>query len=186
MIDIDYIDEFMGLYQQFPDNPDDSQLWKAIKMALKCSDEEAQYAAKRHCNSLSFYALCRAHKWIMFHYATWIERLTEKGYLSPEGWIYADKRDIATLFGYDDKFNELIYHYDYDKVMSGNLDPEKGYNIKVFSNSNKYNIPGKGDHFMSGYMLDGQLYVSDSGNRGIRVLARRVIPRDKFQWALEV
>jgi len=187
MIDIDYIDEFMGLYQQFPDDPYNSQLWKAIKMALKCSDEEAHYAAKRHCNSLSFYALCRAHKWIMFHYATWIERLVANKSLHPEGWLYADKRDIAKLFGFEEKFNELVYHKNYDQVMSGtDLDPDKGYNIKVYSNSNKYNVPGKGDHFMAGYMLDGQLYVSDSGNRGIRVLARRVIPRDKFQWTLEV
>lgn len=187
MIDINFIDDFMREHQQFPDKPDDSQLWKSIQQALKCSDEEAHEAAKRHCNSLSFYALCRANGWIMFHYATWIERLVANKYLHPTGWLYADKRDIARQFGFEDKFYQLLYHNNYDWVMSGtNLNPSKGYNIRVFSNSNKNNIPGKGDHFMAGYVHNGQLYLSDSGKRGIRVLARSVIPREKFQWVLEV
>jgi hypothetical protein len=187
MIDIDYIDDFMRLNPQFPDNQDDSQLWKSIKMALVSTDSVAQEAAKFHCNSMSFYALCRAHKWIMFHYSTWVQKLVANKSLDPKGWLYADKRDVAKLFGFDDKFNQLIYFANYDKVMSGaGLNPEKGYNIKVFSNSNHTNTPGKGDHFMAGYVLNGHLYLSDSGRRGIRVIAHSVIPRDKFQWAMEV
>jgi len=184
---IDYIDLFMKHNQQFPDSPDDSQLWKSIQNALKCSDEEAQEAAKFHCNSLSFYALCRAHDWIMFHYSTWVERLVASGFMTLRGYINKDKISIAQMFGFNDKLPFLSYFYDYDKIMNKcNLNPDKGYNIKVYSNSNKNNLPGGGEHFMAGYILNRQLYLSDSSKRGIRVLAKDVIPKHKFQWVLEV
>jgi hypothetical protein len=88
--------------------------------------------------------------------------------------------DVAKLFGFEKEFGKLVYFDNYEDVMSGKcLNPEKGYNIKVHSNSKD------GDHFMSSY-VDKVLIVSDSMRRGIHKRARDVIPKEKFQWALEV
>lgn len=166
----------------------DSDLWKAIAQVTGWNDKDAQESAKFHCNSLSFYGLCKAHGWIMFAYSTWIEKLEASGFLDIKtGWIKASKLRIADLFGFGDKFNDLIYIYNYEALMSGrNIDKTKGIQIKVFSNSNSMNQPGKGDHFMGGYYIGDVLYLDDSGNRGYRVRARDVIPKEKFQWGLIV
>lgn len=184
-MDIVFIDQFMSENPQFPDKPEDSILWASIKLGLennglKLSDIEAQTLAHWHCNSESFYCLCKARGFIQFHYATWVEKLylaklvTDKGRLS-------DKLKIARFFGFDDEFKELKYFYNYSDCMSAkDLDPEKGYNIKVENNASD------GDHFMAGYVFNGLLYLSDSGKRGIHVPAKDVIPKKKFQWILEV
>lgn len=165
----------------------DSDLWKSIQQVLACTDSEAQESAKFHCNLLSFYGLCRANDWIMFPYAIWLEKLSKAGLIEIEtGWIYASKVDIANLFGFEDKFYHLNYIYNYDNLMNGNEKiKDKGIQIKVYSNSNKENKSGKGYHFMGGYYLD-ELYLDDSGNRGHRVRARDVVPKNKFLWGLIV
>jgi hypothetical protein len=187
MIDKNLIDRTMRDNQQFPYNLQNSDLWKSIQQALNCTTEESIEMAKVHCNSLSSYALFRARGWIMFPYQYWVEKLVEVGGLSNRGWLSIDMRDIAKLFGFQDEFNELKYFYNYSRVMNAEgIDPEKGYKIKVYSNSNLNNEPGKGDHFMPAYVHMGKLYLSDSGRRGTRVEAASVIPPEKFQWALEV
>ena len=183
-MNIDLFDEIIKSHHQYSD----SDLWKAIQQATGCTELEAKSAARVHCNSLSFYALCRARGFIMFGYSTWIEKLTEAGILNPlTGWLSGSKLKIAELFGFKDEFNDLRYYINYDRFVNAiGLDPEKGYNIKIYNNHNKDNLPGKGDHFMGGYILDGKMYISDSSNRGIRVEMKSVIPREKFQWGMPV
>jgi len=182
MIDKDVYSDIIKRNHQFNL---DSDLWKAIKQVTGWTDAESQKSARFHCNSLSFYGLCRAHGWIMFPYATWIEKLAEAGFLNIKtGWVSASKLRIADLFGFNDRFNDLSYVYRYEKLISGEgIDRSRGIQIKVFSNFNKFNIVGKGDHFIGGYYID-ELYIDDSGNRGYRVKARDVIPKAKFQWGL--
>lgn len=178
------ITEIMKENKQFPDKPDDSILWKSIAQATGVSDAEAQKAAVFHCNSLSSYALYRAHEWIMFPYSIWVEKLVAADYFDAmTGWVKASQLKIAELFGFADKYNRIDYIYNYEQLMSGKgIDKSKGVKIKVYSNSNKSNIPGKGDHFMAGYYIGDELYLDDSGNRGYGVRARDVIPKNKFQW----
>ena len=178
MIDRDLYDNIISEYLQYPDNLDDSLLWKVIKQVQNCTDDEAIDRAHVHCNSLSFYALCRARGFIEFHYTTWLEKLLRVGYISERGFLNADKKKIADLFGFEKFYppnKKIEYISNYDKAMSMSGE-DYGYNIKVYNNS------GKGDHFMGGYALDGVLYISDSSKRGIRVKAAEVIPREKFQW----
>jgi hypothetical protein len=164
----------------------DSDLWKAIQYVTGWTVAESQESAKFHCNSLSFYALCRAHGWIMFPYAIWIQKLSEADFFNiKSGWVSASKLRIADLFGFSDRFNDLVYVYNYENLMSGkNIDKDKGIQIKVFSNHNTMNLTGKGDHFMGGYYIGNELFLDDSGNRGYKVKARDVIPKSKFQWGL--
>jgi len=178
MINRDLFDNIIRDYSQYPFKIDDSLLWKAIKQVQNCTQDEAIERAHVHCNSLSFYALCRARGFIEFYYATWLERLLRVGYISERGFLNADKKKIAELFGFDDRYppnKKIEYISNYDTAMSMTGE-DYGYNIKVINNS------GKGDHFMGGYALDGVLYISDSSKRGIRVKAAEVIPREKFQW----
>jgi len=178
MINRDLYDNIIGEYLQYPDNLDDSLLWKAIKQVQNFTDDEAINRAHVHCNSLSFYALCRARGFIEFHYTTWLEKLLRVGYISEIGFLNADKKKIAELFGFEKLYppnKKIEYISKYDKAMSISGE-DYGYNIKVYNNS------GKGDHFMGGYVLNGALYISDSSKRGIRVKAAEVIPREKFQW----
>lgn len=188
MIDRELYSEIMKANQQFPDNPEDSNLWKSIQMVSGMTDGEAQEAAKFHCNSLSFYGLCRAHGWIMFPYGIWLEKIVEKDFFDIRtGWVKASKLRIAELFGFGDRFNDLIYVYNYEALMTGKgIDKDKGINIKVYSNYNQMNLRGKGDHFMGGYYINDELFLDDSGRRGYKVKARDVIPRPKLQWGLIV
>lgn len=185
MINTKWLDSFIAKNNQFPKMPEDSDLWQLIKMGtieagIKCTDRDAFEWAKTHCNSLSFYALCKAHGWIEFHYSTWVDVLLKSKLTSPDGYLMS-KLKIAKTFGFDGEFNELKYLNDYDVIKTkGFLNTEKGYNIKVINNS------GKGVHFMAGYVFDGLLYLSDSSSRGIHVKAEKVIPAEKFQWVLEV
>ena len=178
MINRDLFDNIIRDYSQYPFKLDDSLLWKAIKQVQNCTDDEAINRAHVHCNSLSFYALCRARGFIEFHYTTWLEKLLRVGYISERGFLNADKKKIAELFGFEKFYppnKKIEYISNYDKAMSISGE-DYGYNIKVYNNS------GKGDHFMGGYVLNGALYISDSSKRGIRVKAAEVIPREKFQW----
>lgn len=178
MIDRDLYDNIISEHLQYPDNLDDSLLWKAIKQVQNCTESEAIDRAHVHCNSLSFYALCRSRGFIEFHYTTWLEKLLRVGYISERGFLNADKKKIADLFGFEKFYppnKKIEYISNYDKAMSMTGE-DYGYNIKVYNNS------GKGDHFMGGYVLNGALYISDSSKRGIRVKAAEVIPREKFQW----
>lgn len=178
MIDRDLYDNIISEYLQYPDNLNDSLLWKSIKQVQNCTDDEAIDRAHVHCNSLSFYALCRARGFIEFHYTTWLEKLLRVRYISEIGFLNADKKKIAELFGFEKLYppnKKIEYISNYDKAMSISGE-DYGYNIKVYNNS------GKGDHFMGGYALDGVLYISDSSKRGIRVKAAEVISRNKFQW----
>ena len=184
MIDTKFIDDFISNNKQFPDNYEDSDLWKSIKQGLTdagepCTDKEAQGFGEWHCNSLSFYTLCKARGFIEFHYSTWVEKLYKAKLITKKGFL-SDKLKIAKFFAFDDKFPELKYFYTYKDCMDGvGLDKEKGYNIKVDNNS------GDGDHFMAGY-VEEDLMVTDSGNRGEHKKARDVIPKGKFKWLLEV
>lgn len=184
-MNIDLFDDIMKTHNQYRD---DSDLWKAIKQVTNCTDAEAKKAATFHCNSLSFYALCRARGFIEFYYSTWLDVLDDADYLDiMTGWVKADKLSIADIFGFFSKFNRLNYNYDYEDVMAGRgLAEGQAYDIKVFNNHNKLNHIGEGDHYMGAYPFNGSLYLSDSGNRGYRVEARKVIPRAKFQWGLVV
>jgi len=129
---------------------------------------------------MSFYALCRARGFIEFAYSVWFEKLLRVKFVSEKGFL-KDKLKIATFFGFDDEFSELKYITEYSQLVKpSKLNPEKGYNIKVYANT------GSGDHFMSCYMEDGKLYLSDSSSRGIHVEVSKVVPKIKFQWLLEV
>ena len=178
MIDRYLFDTIIRDYQQYPDDLEKSLLWKAIKQVQGCSKEEAIDRAHVHCNSLSFYALCRARGFIMFHYTTWLEQLLKAKYISDRGFLNVGKDKIAELFGFDNQYppnKKMEYISSYDLAMSITGE-DYGYNIKVINNS------GKGDHFMGGYVLNGALYISDSSKRGIRIKAAEVIPRSKFMW----
>ena len=187
MFDITEIDDFIKNNNQYPDKPNDSELWRSIQLAFDCSDKKAIEFGKYHCNSISSYILFYAHGWIRFHYSTWCKKLLDEGMLSKRGWVQADLKEIAVLFGFDDKFNKLKYFYNYYACMNAvDMSPDHGYKIKVYSNSNKLNDPDEGTHFMPAFVEDGKLYLSDPSNRGIHVLARNVIPKEKFIWAVEV
>jgi len=184
-MNIDLFDDIIRTHNQ---DSEASDLWRAIQQATGCTVAEAKAAAKKHCNSLSFYALCVARGFIMFGYSIWVEKLVAVDYLDVmSGWLKADKLKIAALFGFDSQFNALIYYKNYDEFVNAvGLDESKGYNIKVYNNYNKNNAIGGGDHFMGGYVFTGSLYVSDPGKRGIRVPAKTAIPKEKFQWGLLV
>jgi hypothetical protein len=181
MIDKKFIDDFMRGNKQKPAHPEDSELWQSIQKGFNCTAEEAQYFAASHCNSMSFYALCMARGFIDFPYSTWCSLLVDNGYMTKKGYLEHTKIDVAKFFDFNDRFTELKYCEDYEDAMDAkDFDPEKGYNIKVHSNS------GVGFHFMSAYVEKEKLYLSDSGSRGIKVEARSVIPKEKFLWTLEV
>jgi hypothetical protein len=171
---------------QFPDDLETSNLWKTL-MEFGLDKENAIYAAHRHCNSLSYYAICRGYEWIMFPYLTWVEKLSETGRLKVEnGWVM-DKLEIAQQFGFYDKFNTLAYVGSYDMMINPKaVNTNKVYQVRVYSNSNKKNTVEGGTHFMFAYFIGGVLYVTDSGNRGRRVRFVDVVPQEKFIWGLEI
>lgn len=180
MIDKRYIDKFISENNQYPKQVDDSNLWKSIQQAWGETAGEAQRLARYHCNSLSFYTLCRARGFIEFHYTTWLEILLKNGDMSKKGYL-GDKLQIAELFGFEDQFGKLEYDYNYNNILDAkSLDEKYGYNIKVYANT------GSGEHFMPSYVECGKLFVSDPGNRGIHKEAKKVIPAAKFQWLLKV
>lgn len=178
IFDRDLYDRIMRENSQFPDNPEDSKLWKVIQVVYNCSQEEAMTIAGLHCNSLSFYGLCRGKHFIEFPYMYWLEHLRDKDYISRRGYLEVGKEKIAELFGFSDRYpegGEIKYIYDYDEVASLSRE-DIGINYKV------HNRSGTGTHFMGGYPMNSQAYVSDSSYRGIRKKFTDVVPRNKFIW----
>jgi len=180
MINRRFVDDYIRKNNQFPANMNDSDLWKLIQMGLNCTDAEAQTFMRFHCNSLAFFTLCKARGYIEFHYDTWCRLLVDTGLMTKRGFIGDNKHnklDVAQLFGFEDKFNKLVYHYHMNANM---LDPDKGYVMKINSRN------GPGDHFMACYVENNKLTVSDSSFRGIKQDARLVVPVSEFQWLHEV
>jgi len=207
MIDKNVLDEWVKEHNQFPDTQrkgwNDSSLWKAIKLGctwagLQVTDKEAQELGKTHCNCAAVYIICKSQGWIQFEYAVWCQKLLENkfrakdgtmvSYMRTNGFLNADLGMIAKLFGFDNKYQTPEkYIYEYAWAMSGDrLSDKKGYKIKVIPASST-----TGTHFMAGYARRDKngvmtLYLSDTSFRGIGVVARNVIPLNKFNWIQEI
>lgn len=185
MIDRRFIDTFIESNKQFPKPVTDSDLWKSIKLGtedagIPCTDKQAQGYAEWHCNSEGFYVLCKARGFIEFAYSVWVEKLLKAELTSVKGFL-KDKLLIAKLFAFEDEFPQLKYFEDYDPCIHLlGMDPDKGYEVKVYSNT------GSGDHFMPCYIEDKILWVSDPSSRGIHKKFSDVVPKNKFQFLLEV
>ena len=102
--DRDLYDRIINENLQFPDFPDQSNLWKVIREVYNCSDAEAMRIAAWHCNSLSFYGLCRGRHWIEFPYMYWLTFLRDNNYINRKGYLVKEKPVIAKLFGFDDRY----------------------------------------------------------------------------------
>ena len=158
------IDDFTSTHKQ---KVKGSKVYAEIQSVLKCSLPEAKAAAAKACNILSTYALLYGTGLITMTFAEWFKYLLDNEDITRDniGWIKSRKRDIFARLDID---VELIESKTIEDLPNGL------YQIKI---ENKH-----GTHFMAGYVIDGELYVSDTSWRGTHVKAATALKTDTLVW----
>ena len=166
---IDALNNLVRTHNQFKD---DSELWRDIQAVTECSDKQAKKWAGEHCNMVSFWMMINARKILEIDYPTYFQACLDEGFCREDGYINKTKDIILAHWGIEYK---RAYFETWDNVKDpSDLSEDKLYQFKI-----------KG-HYMSSYIQDGQVMISDTSSRGIGVPALKVIKQKQFIWMLEV
>lgn len=170
---IDKLNSIIPRYNQYTQ----SQLQIDIDTVLDCGNVKAFDYGKSHCNLISFWACNVASGKTDMAYSYFFKSLIDKKYCQPDGTLLIKKDQLCKeIFNYD---FEIKYFQDFKDVLDPiNLDSEKFYQMRIINTS----------HFISTYVQDGKLYLSDTNDRGIGVLAvgKKRIDKNYFSWLLEI
>jgi len=170
---IDKLNSIIAKYNQY----EPSELQKDIITILDYGSKEAFKLGKSHCNLISFWALNVASNKTDMAYSYFFKTLIDKKYCEPNGNLLITKDVLCKeVFDYE---MELKYFKNFDDVIDPfRLDENKFYQMRIINSS----------HFMSCYIQDGKLYLSDTNDRGIGVTAvgKKRIAREYFSWLLEI
>ncbi len=154
-----------------------SELWKTIKFVFGCSDKVAKKRAKFYCNIISLWAACFADGLIDVSLSEFVAYGMTTGDMRQDGFIKASKKKLLNRYGVDISMTD---YDDYNEIMKPyNLDTGYFYQVKIKSR-------GRGFHFMSCFLEDGVLKVSDSSSRGIGVDFKDVVNKKSFMWLLKI
>lgn len=163
--EIEILNNIIKTHNQFSN---DSELWKTVSSVLNVSSDEAKKLDNEYCNVISFYALCFAVGYITISFNEFLTVEINSGDIRRDGFIKIGKDKLLRKYGID-------FSLEYFDTMK-NLE-DGFYQMKIKS--------GKGWHFIACYCIDGNLYVSCTGKRGIGVPASAVIGKE-FQWLLRI
>jgi len=157
----------------------DSDLWKSIKQVLNCDTATAQKYASTHCNLFSFWINLYFQEFIQMQYAdffNWgLHTLfnNEPAWLEP-GFIKPEKQDILNFFRDD---LEIIKFKDFDSIpdrADGQL-----YQVHILNKDNA-------THFLTGYIDNGSVLISDSSYRGCGVPINKALATDHIVWVKRI
>ena len=153
----------------------DSDLWKSIKQILNCDNATAQGYSKTHCNLFSFWINLYFQEFIMLQYADFFKfglntLFSGVPAWGPEGFIKPEKQDILNYFRND---LEIIKFDNFDSI------PDKAdgqlYQVHILNKDNA-------THFLTGYIDNGSVLISDSSYRGCGVPINKALSTDHLQW----
>ena len=167
------LNDIVSRYNQYKP----SELQKDIDAVLECGSAEATKKSKSHCNLVSFWALNVASGITDLTYADFFYQCLKKKYCQSNGNILVQKTFLSKKI-FDFEF-EVIQFKDYEDVLNPEkLNPEKLYQMRIIN----------GSHFMSCYLQDGVLMLSDTSKRGIGVIAAKAsrVDADHFAWILQI
>lgn len=156
-----------------------SLLFPAIQDVLKCDEKEAEKLGSTHCNLISMYAPLRAKSLYNKEYDSFFKDCLDSKYVTKQGYI-SDKVLLMKYLKIDTPLTTFRAFEDIEKPLA-RLDCTKFYQIKIKSRTD-----GGGDHFLSSYIKNEVLYISDTSFRGIGVPALDFINADNFQKIMEV
>ena len=170
---IEKLNSIVSRYNQYKE----SDLQIDIMSVLKCDYDEASRLGRSHCNLVSFWALNFASGITDLSYEDFFRKCLKKKQCQENGNIIVYKTELCTkIFNYDFKITQFK---DFAEVLSPeSLNPDKLYQMRIIN----------GSHFMSCYLEDGILKLSDTSSRGIGVIAARAsrVNEDHFAWLLQI
>lgn len=170
---IKILNDIVSRYNQYKP----SELQKDIEAVLDCGNVKAFEYGKMHCNMVSFWALNVASGITDITYADFFYQCLKKKYCESNGKILVQKTYLSKkIFDYE---FEVIQFKDFEDVLNPfRLNPEKLYQMRIVNSS----------HFMSCYLQDNILMLSDTSKRGIGVIAARAsrVNAEDFAWLLQI
>lgn len=171
------------LVEAYPQFKEISLVYSVISKVLNCSLEKAKVIAKTHCNLLSFWFILKVTARFDGSYHDFYKWMLEENNCNDKGYFKGDEN------GNDNKHNilrdlkiedvTLEKFSDFEDVLNPlRLNPDKFYQIKIKADTS-------GFHFMTAYVFENELYISDTSYRGIGVKALEFITIDNFLWLKE-
>lgn len=173
------IDNFNKIIEQNNQYKDNSVLWQSIQEVWKVSKRKAKKLAKSYCNEASFYALLFADEIIELYHYEFMRYWKEQGFLDRDGFLR--NKDLI-MEHYGERFSDDYYEKNWSYILDPDemqIDDGYFYQMKIHSRAGGY-------HFMGCYIKNGEVYLSDTSNRGIGVLAKNVIDKDQFMWLVRI
>ena len=171
---------------------DKSHLWFSIQDAYArlskpkiISNSKAKSIGKEYCNMISLYAPAYSCGGIDVSFEDFIIHGIEQGYVRQrDGFIYnyTDSRKKTKKYylgslGFD---IDMEYVEDYNDIENPEV-MEEGtfYQMKIKSRTGKL-------HFIACCFYQGELFLSDTSNRGIWVKVKDKIKKSDFYWLLKI
>ena len=160
----------------------DSLLWKDIMLVLDCTEKQAKKYALSHCNSVSFWMGLFITDKICINYDEYFKIGYESGYIKENGYI-TDKPALCEKLGV--KNFELNFIEDYRKIINPiNLKDNGVYQLRLYTGRT---LTGKRkNHFIICMMKMGALFLFDTMDRGVGVLAFKAIKEKQFEKLLDM
>ena len=170
---IEKLNSIITEYNQYKE----SQLQIDIDKVLKCGNVKAYDIGLKYCNLISFWALNVASGKTEMTFEEFLRTCLKKKQCDETGNIIVQKTELCKkIFKYD---FEIVQFKEFEDVLNPiRLNPDKLYQMRILN----------GSHFMSCYIQDGILMLSDTSKRGIGVIAARAsrVNKDDFAWLMEI
>lgn len=155
--------DFINKNNQFEE---DSDLWKSIYKTLYCTKKQAKEYATTHCNLVSFYAILYCQNLVTISYSDFFRKLLNNKSVDNYGYFNLDKEVVLKLLNIKCNIISTPFGVNYHAGF---------YQLKITN----YH----GDHFIACYSENYNLYICDTGGRGIGVsLETGLKSGDKKQW----
>lgn len=148
-----------------------TELYVSVAEAWDITDLEAKVVDNEYCNVISFYALCFASGILTDSLTDFILKGKKNDLIRKDGFM-KNKSKILRLYDYE--FTP-VYMENFKYIQNDEIIPDGFYQMKISS-----------PHFMGCYCYEGILYLSDTNDRGIGVIAKEKIKAKQFEWIMPI
>ena len=179
---MDKFEILQSIARQYNQMSDDSLLWKDIMLVLDCTEKQAKKYALSHCNSVSFWMGLFITDKICINYDEYFKIGYESGTIKADGYI-TDKPALCEKLGV--KNFKLNFIEDYNQIINPTKLKHDGvYQLRIYTGRT---LTGKRkNHFIICMMKMGALFLFDTMNRGVGVLAFEKIKEKQFEKLLDM
>lgn len=149
-----------------------SKLWTETQEVMGLVDSEVESVIDGFCNIVSFWALLVVVFDLDVSYKDFIRTLFKKKMIKPNGYILAEKDDIAALF-------DVELEIEYFETWADIIDADRLEEGCFFQCA----ISG---HFFACVKYNGEMWGVDTMRRGLWFKMADVLNPQKFKWLLKI